>query len=153
MIKFTAYAFIILLPMTAQSSYEVDQAKKSLELKLERREVALKTNLEKINGLRVPHLIVDTSKPVPKMNFGNEVLKCYTSMFPWPVKDHQVERKDCTYKLNIANDTDINRFYATLEFMQSEGWEVEKSETHKQNRLSDTKIINEERYRFVRSKK
>lgn len=151
MIVRVAVVASLLSSFSVMSQGALSDAQRTLKLKLERREAELAGNLDKINALRTPQLRVklsDFEKP-PALDFGTEKLKCITSRFAWPIKNPNKEHKDCTFKMNIANPKEIKKLYATLQFMQTQGWDVSHNELHKQRIINDDQILNEERYRFV----
>lgn len=151
MIKVSLFLIVAALPLSTEAvTTSLHEAKASLQYKLDRREAQLKANEEKIENLRVPHLKRQIIKPTTKMDFGNNFLKCHTSRFPWPMKGERADNKDCLFKLNIGKPDDVKKLYATLQAMKAEGWEVERSEVFKQQIINESKIFNEERYRFVK---
>mgnify|MGYP000465813842 FL=1 len=84
------------------------------------------------------------------MDFGNKTLHCASGLFPWPLKNPNVERKDCVYKLNIADEDDIKKLYATFQKMKQQGWTIDKQEVYEQHIINDDKILNTQRVRFIR---
>ena len=102
-----------------------------------------------LNSLKVTVPKKQIIKPVT-MDFGNETLHCVPGLFPWPIKEPNAHRKDCTFKLNIADENDIKKLYATLQLMKEQGWSVDKQEVYKQNRINDKNILNTERIRFIK---
>ncbi|MDI4652635.1 MULTISPECIES: hypothetical protein [Pseudoalteromonas] len=143
---------IILFLLVCSFAIEADELQKAADdakMVMMQRELELKRLGNQFKSLKVQVPLNQKAKH-DYMSFGNETLHCASGLFPWPLKDPNVERKDCVYKLNIADDKDIKKLYATLEFMKREGWSIEKQEVHEQHIINDTKILNTQRVRFTK---
>lgn len=140
-----------LLPFMAFANTELTTAQAELIKKLEIREMKLQQNALKLNNLRSKQV---TPQPIKVTNpeFNTPPLQCIKSAFPWFFNDYSMEYLDCTFKLNIGNPHEIQRLLATLKIMKEGGWDVGQSEVFKQNIVNENKIMNEERYRFIRKK-
>lgn len=149
------YVALILLAIYADFSLanaQLEIAKDQARIKMLERENKLAANKSKMASLKIEPIEI-TPKNYKQLNFGSKLLTCQASSFSWPIANFNSEIKDCTFKLNIANESEIQMFYATLNKMNSDGWKVDKNEVFNQDIQSPERIINIERWRFTKSNK
>ena len=141
--------------LSAQSSFagdleqEIQIVKDALnkrEAKRIKHQNVLKELSSKARELNQKNIVVPNNELV----FEQKPLQCVKKYFHWKTELDREHIKDCEFKYNIHDPSQVGGFYAAVQKMKDEGWTISESKLHKQLRLSDRVVLNYEHYRFIK---